>query len=85
MAGKRKAPAKKAAAKKVAPELVHEDGFWWIVSGRDPDRVLRASRLAGFVLGHVLLGHEEVERDLDEHHDGAHREHRDQEPEPAVT
>jgi hypothetical protein len=33
MAGKRKAPAKKAAAKKVAPELVHEDGFWWIVSG----------------------------------------------------
>ena len=30
MAGKRKAPAKKA---KAAPELVHEEGFWWIVTG----------------------------------------------------
>lgn len=31
MAGKRKAPAKKTA--KAAPELVHEEGYWWIVSG----------------------------------------------------
>ena len=33
----KKAAAKKPAARKktvkVAPELVHEDGFWWIVSG----------------------------------------------------
>ena len=31
MAGKRKAPVKKAA--KTEPELVYEEGFWWIVSG----------------------------------------------------
>lgn len=33
MAGKRKAAAKKPAAKKVEPELVFEDGYYWIVAG----------------------------------------------------
>ena len=28
---KKKAPAKKQAKKE--PELVHEEGYWWIVSG----------------------------------------------------
>lgn len=33
MARKRTAPAKKPAPKKVEPELVHDEGYWWIVSG----------------------------------------------------
>jgi hypothetical protein len=32
MARKRSSPAKKKAAK-AEPELVFEEGFWWIVSG----------------------------------------------------
>lgn len=43
MAGKRKAPAKKA---KVAPELVYEEGFWWIVSGTKRLNAGRSERYA---------------------------------------
>ena len=33
MAGKRKAPAKKRTTAKAEPELIFEDGYYWIVSG----------------------------------------------------
>lgn len=43
MAGKRKAPAKKA---KAAPELIHEEGYWWIVKGTTRVNVGRNERYA---------------------------------------
>ena len=44
MAGKRKAPAKKTA--KAEPELVYEEGFWWIVSGTVRVNAGRSKRYA---------------------------------------
>jgi hypothetical protein len=44
MAGKRKAPAKKQA--KAVPELVFEEGYWWIVSGTKRLNVGRNRRYA---------------------------------------
>jgi hypothetical protein len=44
MAGKRKAPAKKQA--KVEPELLFEDGYYWIVSGTKRLNVGRSHRYA---------------------------------------
>ena len=44
MAKARKAPAKKTAKKE--PELVYEDGFWWIVSGTDRVNAGRNKRYA---------------------------------------
>ena len=44
MAGKRKAPAKKKA--KAVPELMYEDGYWWIVKGTTRVNVGRNERYA---------------------------------------
>lgn len=44
MAGKRKAPAKKKAA--AVPELIHEEGYWWIVKGTTRVNVGRNERYA---------------------------------------
>lgn len=48
MAGKRKAPAngRKKKTAKAVPELVHEDGQWYIVSGTKRLDVGRNERLA---------------------------------------
>ena len=46
MARKRTAPAKKAAAKKTEPELVFEEGYWWIVSGTTRLNAGRSKRYA---------------------------------------
>jgi hypothetical protein len=48
MAGKRKAPAKKQA--KAEPELVFEEGYWWIVSGTKRVNVGRSERYAATLL-----------------------------------
>ena len=44
MAGKRKAPAKTKA--KAVPELVFEEGYWWIVKGTTRVNVGRSKRYA---------------------------------------
>jgi len=48
MAGKRKAPAKKQA--KAEPELVYEEGYWWIVKGTTRVNVGRSKRYADTLL-----------------------------------
>jgi hypothetical protein len=45
MARKRSSPAKKKAAK-AQPELVYEEGFWWIVSGTKRLNAGRSKRYA---------------------------------------
>lgn len=42
----KKTARRKPAAKKVAPELVQEDGYWWIVSGTKRLNVGRNQRYA---------------------------------------
>lgn len=44
MAEEKKTPAKKTAAKK--PELLFEDGYWWIVTGSKKENVGRNERYA---------------------------------------
>lgn len=46
MAGKRKAPAKNGRRKKTSPELVWDEGYWWIVSGTVRTNVGRSRRYA---------------------------------------
>lgn len=46
MARPRKSTTKKKAAAKIAPELVHEDGYWWIISGTKRINVGRNKRYA---------------------------------------
>jgi hypothetical protein len=55
MAGTRKKPAaaKKPAAKKVAPELVQEEGQWYIVSGNKRLDVGRNERYAQRMLAEL--------------------------------
>jgi hypothetical protein len=47
MAGKRKTPASKA---KVEPELLFEDGYYWIVAGTKRLNVGRSRRYASLML-----------------------------------
>ena len=54
MARKRTTPTK-LAAKKVPPELVHEQGFWWIVSGTKRVNVGRNQKYAQRLLDEGLL------------------------------
>jgi hypothetical protein len=49
----KKAPAKKPAAPKVAPELVLEDGQWYIVSGNKRLDVGRSERYAQKMLNEL--------------------------------
>ena len=55
MARKRTTPASKPAAKKTLPELVHEQGFWWIVAGAKRLNVGRNQKYAQRLLDEGLL------------------------------
>ena len=55
MARKRTAPAKKPAEKKVAPELVQDEGYWWIVSGTKRLNVGRNQKYAQRLMDEGML------------------------------
>jgi len=55
MARKRTAPAKKAPEKKVAPELVQDEGYWWIVAGTKRLNVGRNQKYAQRLMDEGLL------------------------------
>jgi len=46
MARKRAAATKKPARKKAEPELVYDEGYWWIVEGSKRTNVGRSKRYA---------------------------------------
>ncbi len=54
MAGKRKGSAQ-SKREKVKPELVHEDGYWWIISGTKRLNVGRNEKYAQRLLDEGLL------------------------------
>lgn len=54
MGRKRTAPAK-TTAKKVAPELVYDEGYWWIVAGTKRVNVGRNQKYAQRLLDEGLV------------------------------
>lgn len=55
MGRKRSEPAKKPAAKKPVPELVYDEGYWWIVAGTKRLNVGRNQKYAQRLLDEGLV------------------------------